>query len=69
MGHREFFPALQKPGFLKKPGFLISCTCYIFLGWAGRMPTPQQKLIFVEQASCLLLKMAQDIQFSEISVN
>ena len=29
--------------------------------WTGRMPIPQENLIFVEQASCLFLKMVQDV--------
>ncbi|CAA9352782.1 hypothetical protein AVDCRST_MAG84-2955, partial [uncultured Microcoleus sp.] len=30
--------------------------------WAGRMPTPQENALFVEQASCLFLTMVQHLR-------
>jgi len=35
----------------------------ISLSGAGRMPTPQEKLIFVEQAGCLFLRMVQYLSY------
>ncbi|TAH22577.1 MAG: hypothetical protein EAZ09_09855 [Oscillatoriales cyanobacterium] len=34
--------------------------------WAGRMPTPQQKSLFVEQASCLLSKNRAISEFNMV---
>ncbi|MEG3971384.1 hypothetical protein QUA00_27740 [Microcoleus sp. T2B6] len=31
------------------------------------MPVPQENLIFVEQASCLFLRMVQDVSFNRLS--
>jgi len=36
--------------------------------WAGRMPTPQENLLFVEQASCLFLRMVQDVSFNGLEL-
>ncbi|EGK90064.1 hypothetical protein [Microcoleus vaginatus] len=33
------------------------------------MPVPQENLSFVEQASCLLLTMVQDVSYQERRVN
>ncbi|MFM9268621.1 hypothetical protein L2I57_025915 [Tychonema sp. BBK16] len=33
----------------------------ISLLWTGRMPIPQENSLFVEQASCLLLIIVQDV--------
>ncbi|MEG4227619.1 hypothetical protein QUA35_15975 [Microcoleus sp. N9_B2] len=37
------------------------CTILNNLFRAGRMPTPQENLLFAEQASCLFLRMLQDV--------
>ncbi|PHX53501.1 hypothetical protein CP500_021185 [Tychonema bourrellyi FEM_GT703] len=33
--------------------------------WAGGTPTPQENLTIVEQASCLFLRMTQDVRKSK----
>ncbi|PHX53712.1 hypothetical protein CP500_019950 [Tychonema bourrellyi FEM_GT703] len=32
------------------------------------MPTPQENLIFVEQASCLFWRMVQDVIFNQLCI-
>jgi len=41
----------------------------ISLLWTAKMPVPQENLLFVEQASCLFLRMVQDVRFNKLLVS